>query len=287
MAKLLTSADRSYEYAYTEHDFQRARALLIRHARLRLSDAKRELVYNRLSRRVRATGAASLREYLDLVENDPREAEEFVNALTTNLTAFFREPHHFDVLARAAATHAASGRAFSVWCAACSSGEEAYSIAMTLADAIGLDPRRITILASDIDTTMLKRAARGIYDLERIRPIPPAIRVRYLQRGTGRMNGLVRICEPIRSLITFARINLLEDEWPFTEPFDAVFARNVLIYFERSAQLAVLQRFRKCIRPDGLLFTGHSESLFYAMHLFTPAGRTVYRPIPAEAVPCP
>lgn len=270
------------DLAFSDADFERVRRLIYAYAGISLSPGKREMVYGRLARRLRALGLASFGRYLDRVEADEAgEREAFVNALTTNLTAFFREPHHFPVLAEL--LRAAGSRGASLWCCAASTGEEPYSIAITAVETFGSLAPPVRILASDIDTGVLRVAEAGIYPAERVEKLERERLRRFFLRGTGANAGKVRVREELRALVTFRRINLLERDWPVRGPLDAIFCRNVMIYFDRPTQLSILERFAPLLRPDGLLFAGHSESLHHAAHLFRPCGRTVYRPVRPDA----
>ncbi|MCL4757437.1 MAG: chemotaxis protein CheR [Rhodocyclaceae bacterium] len=269
----------SREFVFTSADFERVRKIIYEMAGIALGDCKHDLVYGRLARRLRAKGIRSFREYLDHVEADHGEEREiFINSLTTNLTSFFREPHHFPVLARHAQRER-NGAPFRIWCSACSTGEEAYSIAMTLAEALGERNRAVEIVASDLDTQVLDTARRGVYALDRIRTIETARLKRFFRRGAGRNEGLARIRHDALHPIRFERINLLAPSWPLEGLFDVIFCRNVMIYFDKPTQRTLLQRFHPLLKPDGLLICGHSESLMHCADLFRNLGRTVYAPI--------
>lgn len=263
------------DFAFTAQDFTRVRGLIHAHAGISLSPAKRDMVYSRLARRLRELGMDNFSDYLDQVEQGgEKEWEDFTNALTTNLTSFFREPHHFPILAEHLQRCAA--RPLKIWCAASSTGEEPYSIAMTAVEAFGSFTPPVRILASDVDTRVLAAAQAGVYDAERVERMDPARVRRFFQRGTGVQAGQVRIRPELRSLVSFQRINLLEPSWPVRGPFDAIFCRNVMIYFDKHTQAAILRRFAPLLRPDGLLFVGHSESLFHVSDVFRLRGKTVY-----------
>lgn len=274
---------RAREFEFTDADFERVRKLIYAHAGISLSPAKRDMVYSRLGRRLRATGLESFDAYLDQVEaGDAAEREAFTNALTTNLTSFFREPHHFPILAEHLC-RAGAARPLLVWCSAASTGEEPYSIAMTAVEAFGSVTPPVRILASDVDTNVLNTAQAGIYAEERVEKLDPERLKRFFQRGTGSHAGKVRVRPELRNLVTFRRVNLLEGGWPVRGPLDAVFCRNVMIYFDKPTQLGILERFAPLLRPDGLLFAGHSESLHHASHLFRLRGKTVYGRAGAKA----
>ncbi|WP_051071668.1 CheR family methyltransferase [Azoarcus sp. KH32C] len=269
--------DKEREFDYTDRDFARIRQLIYDHAGISLSEKKRDMVYSRIARRLRANALERFSDYLALLEQDDgREWEQFVNALTTNLTSFFREPHHFPVLAELARKRPKGLR---VWCAAASTGEEPYSIAITLADAYGSNTPPARILATDLDTQVLTRARAGIYPLDRVEKLPAATLKRHFNRGTGRNEGLARVRPELRNLIEFDQINLLDPRWSVEGPLDAIFCRNVMIYFDKPTQRRILERFVPLLAPHGLLFAGHSENFHNAHDLFRLRGKTIYEPI--------
>jgi chemotaxis protein methyltransferase CheR len=264
------------EFQYTDKDFHRIRRLIQERAGISLSEAKREMVYSRLARRLRARGLRRFSEYLELLLlGDEGEWEAFTNALTTNLTSFFREAHHFPLLAEHA-VRLKPGRNFQVWCCGCSSGEEAYSIAITLVETFASLTPPVSILASDVDTRVLRTAEQGVYPMERVERLGPERVRRFFLRGTGAQAGQARVRPELRALVSFRPLNLLTSTWPSRRPFDAIFCRNVMIYFDRVTQAAILRRFAPLLRPDGLLFVGHSESLFHVSDTFRLQGKTVY-----------
>ena len=264
------------EFDFTNKDFERVRQLIYEHAGISLNPSKQDMVYSRLARRLRATGINSFKEYLALLEgNNEAEWQAFVNALTTNLTSFFREPHHFPLLAEHALKQ--KGRhPISLWCSAASTGEEPYSMAMTLVDAFGSFTPPVTIIATDLDTNVLAKAEAGVYPVERIEKLSDDLVKRFFLRGTGAQAGFVRVRPELRAMIAFRQVNLLNNNWPIRGPLDAIFCRNVMIYFDKATQLRILERFVPLLQPDGLLFAGHSESFHNAAHLFSLRGKTVY-----------
>lgn len=262
-------------FSFTARDFARVRTLIYKHAGISLSEAKQEMVYSRLARRLRATRIASFSEYLDTLEADRSSAEweAFINALTTNLTAFFREAHHFPLLAE----HMSQAKgARAVWCSASSTGEEAYSIAMTLCETFDTLKPPVRIIATDIDTNVLKTAASGIYPSDRIDKLESARVKRFFLRGKGAHVGAVRVRPELRELIVFQPLNLLAPAWPLTGPFDVIFCRNVMIYFDKPTQSRILSRFAPLLKADGLLFAGHSENFLHVTDRFKLRGKTVY-----------
>ena len=264
------------EFGYGKTEFAQACALFERFTGMTMIKRKRDLVYGRLIRRLRATGETSFETYLARVERDKGEAEHFVNSLTTNLTSFFREAHHFPILAEHA-TRKRSGRRYRVWCAAASTGEEPYSIAMTLAQAHGLLPSPAEVIATDIDTNVLSSAREGTYSEERVASLDGSALRDFFLRGKGKHVGKVRVIEALRKSIVFRQQNLLGGRWSVNGPFDAIFLRNVMIYFDRDSQVKTLEKIHSHLADDGLLFTGHAESLFYASHLFKAVNANVYR----------
>lgn len=263
------------EFAWTQADFSRVQSLIYQRAGISLHDGKHAMVYSRLSRRLRETGHQSFRDYLGWLEShDGPEWQEFVNALTTNLTSFFREQHHFDILAEHLKSKPAS-TAWRVWCNAASTGEEPYSIVMTAMDALG-SQANFKLWASDIDSKVLATAARGVYRFDGLKGIDTARLQRFFMRGKGGNEGMVRVKPELLRLIEFLRVNLIRDDWPFREPFDIVFCRNVMIYFDSATQRSVLERIHRVMKPGGLLFVGHSENFNESRDLFVLRGKTVY-----------
>ncbi len=267
---------RDREFVFTAKDFERVRELIYDHAGISLNASKQDMVYSRLARRLRATGINNFREYLALLEsNNEAEWEAFANSLTTNLTSFFRESHHFPLLAEHVIKH--KGRhPIALWCSAASTGEEPYSMAMAMVDAFGSFTPPVTILATDLDTSVLAKADAGVYPMERVEKLSADVIKRFFLKGAGAQAGFVRVRPELRAMITFRQVNLLNSDWPVRGPLDAIFCRNVMIYFDKETQLKILQRFAPLLQPDGLLFAGHSESFHHATHLFKLQGKTVY-----------
>lgn len=272
------------EFKFTAQDFKRVQKLIYDHAGISLSESKQELAYSRLSRRLRATGIRSFDEYLSLLErNDAAEWEAFTNALTTNLTSFFREAHHFPVLADHMRKHK-GGESFAIWCSAASTGEEPYSIAMTAVDAFGSFTPPVTIMATDIDSNVLETAREGVYPLARVEKLDPELIKRFFLRGTGKQEGYVRVRKELRDMITFRQLNLLDSGWPIRSPLDVIFCRNVMIYFDKPTQLEILKKFAPLLRNNGLMFAGHSESFYHAEAYFKLRNKTVYELSPQVIV---
>ncbi|MDY7578283.1 CheR family methyltransferase [Herbaspirillum sp. RTI4] len=268
-------SDTGKEFDFTARDFERVRSLIYDRAGIALADSKQEMVYSRLARRLRALGVSSFVTYLDSLERqrESSEWEAFTNALTTNLTSFFREAHHFPVLADFAKTHKDG---MTVWCSAASTGEEPYSIAMTLCEAYGSMTPPVQIVATDIDTNVLATAENGVYPLERIEKMSAERLKKFFLKGKDGQLGMVRMRPELRKLITFKQLNLLGNDWPLSGPFDVVFCRNVMIYFDKPTQGKILSRFVPLMKPDALLFAGHSENFLYVSDAFKLKGKTVY-----------
>ncbi|MDK9725955.1 MAG: chemotaxis protein CheR [Sterolibacteriaceae bacterium MAG5] len=263
------------EFQFTQEDFDRVRKLIYDHAGISLAPIKRDMVYSRLARRLRALGLASFREYLRLLEGgDEKEWETFVNSLTTNLTSFFREGHHFKILEKYMLT--LTTRPVRIWCSAASTGEEPYSLAITACEAFGSTTPPVTIVASDIDTNVLATGERGVYPVERVEKLDAELLRRYFLKGAGTQAGYVRVRPELQKLISFTRVNLLDARWPVQGPFDVIFCRNVMIYFDKETQFQILKKFVPLLREEGLLFAGHSESFLHAAALVRSLGRTVY-----------
>jgi chemotaxis protein methyltransferase CheR len=263
------------EFDFTASDFVRVRKLIYQHAGISLSEAKSDMVYSRIGRRLRTVGFDSFKVYLDHLENDnnPDEWEAFTNALTTNLTSFFREEHHFPILAEHLT---ALKKPIRIWCSAASTGEEPYTIAMTACEAFGSMKPPVEIIATDIDTNVIATASRGVYPYERVSKLSDERRKQFFQRGTGAQEGSVRVRSELRSLITFEQLNLLDEQWALKEPFDAIFCRNVMIYFDKPTQSKILSHFVPLMKPHALLFAGHSENFLYVSNDFHLRGKTVY-----------
>ncbi|MCE8034494.1 MAG: chemotaxis protein CheR [Halomonas sp.] len=259
----------------TDEDFSRIRQLIYQRAGIVLAEHKREMVYSRLAKRLRHHGLTRFSDYLERLARQPdaREWEAFTNALTTNLTAFFREMHHFPLLAEHVRKSSGPVR---VWSAAASTGEEPYSIAMTLQESLGPRAAEARVVATDIDTEALARARAGVYPVEQVRKLDEERVRRFFQKGRGQHEGLARVRPEVSSIVEFLSMNLLAPQWSVKGPFDAIFCRNVMIYFDKQTQARILERFAPLLKPDGLLFAGHSENFSYISKVFRLRGQTVY-----------
>lgn len=270
---------RDSEFQLTDRDFSFIQAFIAKAAGIELSDAKRNLVYSRLVRRLRALNLPTFSAYCGYLESgDDTELEHCVNALTTNLTSFFRESHHFDFLERELLPRLLKekrDRELRVWSAGCSTGEEPYSLAMVLAERVP-ESWTVRVLATDLDSSVVATGAAGQYTLERITGITDARRKRWFMRGKGAHEGQVRVRPELRDMITFKRLNL-QDPWPLRHKFDFIFCRNVVIYFNKDTQRVLFDRFAEQLTPGGHLFIGHSETLYRVSERFKLLGSTVYQ----------
>jgi chemotaxis protein methyltransferase CheR len=268
------------EYAFSPADFERVRRMIHARAGINLNETKQNMVYSRLSRRLRATGHEAFSVYLDRMDADSAfaatEEQQFINALTTNLTSFYRENHHFPALAEFLSAHGGAPR---LWCSAASTGEEPYTIAMTMLEALG-SGTQARLLATDIDTNVLQAAARAVYRMESVRACGDERLRRFFLRGSAANAGMARVKPEVSRLVEFAALNLLEPAWPalrqFAPKLDVIFCRNVMIYFDKATQRQVLARFAEALRPGGLLFVGHSENFTDCRDWFVLRGKTIY-----------
>jgi len=278
-APVLAIPQSQREFEFSDADFRALAKIAYEHAGITLPDAKRNLVYGRLSRRLRALGLSSFESYRKyLAEHADEELQQFVNAISTNLTKFFREAHHFEhfvshVIAPFVAAHPNGGGKLRIWSAGCSTGEEPHTIALLLqAEIKNLSTRDIRVLATDIDTEVIRRGALGVFSAESVSAVPAKYRAA-LRKADGDM---VAVDESVRSLISFGQINLMH-QWPMKGPFDAIFCRNVMIYFDGPTKAKLVDRFTDLLRAGAWLYIGHSESLLGSHPRLKLSGRTIYR----------
>ena len=275
----------AHDFQLSSAEFDRIRALVREHTGISLAESKRQLVYGRLSRRLRALKLDNFADYIVLLERgEPAELEEFTNAVTTNLTSFFREPHHFEYLAQEALPHImarnAARRRLRIWCCAASTGEEPYSIAMVLREAqaqlAGWDAK---LLATDLDSNVLAHGKQGVYGRDRFAGMAGKRVSRFFEEVDEDGVRKLSATDELRALITFKQLNLMH-EWPMKGPFDAIFCRNVIIYFDKDTQRALFERMAAMQRAGDFLFLGHSESLYRVCDRYELIGRTIYRRLP-------
>ena len=271
-AQALQEAMAPREFPFTPEHFRVISARVYSHSGIRLPEGKREMVYARLARRLRALGIASFDDYLRFLDLEPAEWEHCTNALTTNVTAFYREPHHFDILAQHA--RAATASPMRVWSAGCSTGEEPYTIAMCLAESRPAGD--FEVFATDLDTQVLAHAREAIYPLASVQSLTEERQRRFFLKGARRYEGKARVRPELTSHVSFGRINLMDAEWPVEPGLDAIFCRNVMIYFDKPTQRRLVERFAQLLKPRGLFFAGHAESLLDSGRHFRLRGQTVY-----------
>jgi chemotaxis protein methyltransferase CheR len=271
------------EFPLHDDEYRYLTAIVYERSGIVLGANKVNMVYSRLVRRLRELKLKSFHDYCALLESDQgnKEIGFLINAITTNLTRFFRENHHFEHLRGEVLATAKTKNRIRIWSAGCSSGEEPYSIAMTLAEAfpdIGrMDAR---ILATDLDTTMVATGHAGIYPEAAVSDLPGAARAKFFRRVTDDGEKAWEVIDPVKRLIAFKHLNLL-GTWPMKGPFDAIFCRNVMIYFDGPTKAALVERYARMLKPEGWLYIGHSESLLDNSSGFRLAGRTIYRKAPA------
>lgn len=263
----------SEELGFSDDEFKAVSKLIHKEIGIALAEHKKSMVYRRLAKRIHELELSSFAEYIKLVENNPSEVSNLANAITTNLTSFFRENHHFEHLESFIIEHMNRNKSLRIWSAGCSSGCEPYSIAMVAANILNKSSYDLKILATDIDTNMLRTGFNGEYDSELFEKIPPKYNKYISYRGD---TGIVS--PDVKRLISFKRLNLLHN-WPMKKKFDIVFCRNVVIYFDKATQRTIFNRFADSIATQGLLYIGHSENLMSVCDRFESLGKTIYRKV--------
>lgn len=270
------------EFDFSDKDFQRVKKLVLEHTGICLSDIKHDMMYSRLAKRLRQLHLDSFSDYIDLIESgDESELGNFTNSVTTNLTSFFREQHHFDYLKTTLIPTLmklnADTRKIRIWSAGCSTGEEPYSLAITLKESIpdnaGWD---VKILATDLDTNVLETGSNGVYSMERVNGISSSVLKRWFNKGKGEKEGLVRASNELRDMIIFKQLNLM-GQWPVKQGVDVIICRNVVIYFDKATQTVLFDRYAETLRNDGFLIIGHSENLNGVTDRFKLLGKTIYQ----------
>ncbi|MEM0912595.1 MAG: CheR family methyltransferase [Pseudomonadota bacterium] len=269
-----TAVGEKKEFNYSASDFEAVRSKLKSIAGINLVDSKDSMVYSRLARRIRKLNLSNFTEYLNYVDKHAEEHEEFVNALTTNLTSFFREKHHFEFLK----TYLQEKNGpVKIWCSASSTGEEPYSIAMTAVNAFNSFKNPVSIVASDIDSNVLDTASKGVYQLKNLDDLQASVKKRFFQRGTGSNSGLARVVPELRKMIDFRKLNLMDNQFDLSTDFDVVFCRNVMIYFDKKTQADILRKILRHVKRDGVYIAGHSENFSHVAELLAPQGQTIYK----------
>ncbi len=268
------------EYKITSKEFECFRTLIHDESGISLNQQKQSLLESRLSKRLRDLGLETFSQYYDKVTGDATQEEftRMLDLISTNKTDFFRESKHFDFLRDVILPQLMSEKRIRIWSSACSTGEEPYTIAITLFEGVR-NPREwdSKILASDLSTRVLAKAASGIYDEDRFRDVPPDMLRRHFLRGRGDRLGCYKVKPHLASMIRFRRLNLMDDDFPIKSPLDLIFCRNVMIYFERPTQETLINKFHRYLKPGGYLFIGHSESLQWIKHPFKSVEPTIYQ----------
>ncbi|MEC4889553.1 MAG: protein-glutamate O-methyltransferase CheR [Nitrospira sp.] len=268
------------EYEISPDEFQRFRTLIYDESGISLSEQKKSLLASRLSKRLRDLGLDTFSDYYEKVtlETSREEFTRMLDLISTNKTDFFREPKHFDFLRDRILPELTQLKRVRIWSSASSTGEEPYTIAMTLYDGVQ-NPSQwdFKILASDLSTRVLAKAASGTYDEERVRDVPEEIVKRHFLRGRGESAGMLKVKPHLADMIRFRRINLMDDQFPIKSPLDLIFCRNVMIYFDRPTQEKLVNKFHRYLKPGGYLFIGHSESLQWVTHPFKTLAPTIYQ----------
>ena len=268
------------DYTISSKEFEQFRALIYHECGISLDDSKKPLLVTRLSKRLRTLELDSFQSYYDRVagETDGEEFTRLLDLVSTNKTDFFREPKHFDFLREQIIPTLQSTRRVRIWSSASSSGEEPYTIAMTLYDSVP-DPDRwdFKILASDISTRVLAKAASGIYELERVRELLPDLVERHFLKGKGERAGMIKVKPYLSEMVRYRRINLMDETFPIKNHLDLIFCRNVMIYFDRPTQTQLVNKFYRYLKPGGYLFIGHSENILNLDQPFKAVAPTIYR----------
>lgn len=263
------------EFPFRQSDFKEIKKRLYNLSGIKLSDSKDSMVYSRLARRLRTLKIATFKDYLSFLDDNEPELESFINALTTNLTSFFREPHHFDILKSYLKSHTGP---LNIWCAASSTGEEPYSIAMTVVEALGSFNTSVRIIASDIDSQVLNTAKQGIYPIKMVKSLSEQRRKLFFHKGKGSQLGKARVVPELRNMVIFKKINLTDPHWDIPSNLNVIFCRNVMIYFDKPTQLKIVEKMISKMAVEGLYFAGHSENFSHVSNFLIPLGKTVYKP---------
>lgn len=267
-------------YQLSDQEFKKLSELVYEESGIYLSNSKKSLMVSRLTKRLRQLELPTFGAYYDYVVED-QSGDEFVQLLdliSTNKTEFFRESHHFEFLKKRVIPDLRSQKKIRIWSAACSSGEEPYTIAMTLMDSVTAPMQwDMRILASDLSTRVLAKASSGIYSADHLTGLPPELARRFFLKERGSSSGRIKAKDQLRDLISFRRINLMDERFPIKTPLDVVFCRNVMIYFDKPTQERLVSKFHRVLKPGGYLFIGHSESLQWIEHSYRHIQPTIYQ----------
>ncbi len=271
-------------FEFTDKDFNQLREFTYKLTGISLADHKRDLVYGRLTKRLRAHGLLRFKDYYAILQDSKSpEIEHFTNAITTNLTSFFRENHHFDYLKNTIVPELEKrhreNRRIRIWSAGCSTGEEVYSIAMTLRESMpSIDSMDLRLLATDLDSNVVRHGAAGVYSDARVEGMDKSRVKRWFTRGSGGHAGKVKVHDDLRKMVVFKQLNLMKP-WPMKGQFDVIFCRNVVIYFDKETQRVLFDRYANIMPTGSALFIGHSETLHNVTDRFELTGRTIYRKV--------
>jgi len=270
------------EFTFTDQHFNKVRDIVTEHSGIVLTDGKRDMVYSRLVRRLRKLGMDNFDDYCDLLDDqDHEEFTHFSNAITTNLTSFFRENHHFEMLAESVLPDIMkknkATKKIRVWSAGCSTGMETYSIAMVLKEVVPSD-WDVKILATDLDTNVLETGSNGVYRHDGVTGVSDERAARWIMRGNGANSEKVKISKQLRNMVTFNQLNLLKP-FPFKGPFDIIFCRNVIIYFDKETQKVLFDKFANVQLTNAYIFIGHSETLYNVTDRYKLLQKTVYNKV--------
>jgi len=272
------------EFEFTDANFKVISQFVTENTGIVLTDAKKDMVYGRLTKRLRKGPYNNFDDFTKaIIDGDEEEQDVLINAITTNLTAFFRESHHFEFLANTAIPQLLDankyGKRVRIWSAGCSTGEEPYSIAIVLKEAIpNIDEWDVKILATDLDANVIAHGQSGVYREDRISGLSDERKTRWFKRGSGKNEGYVKVSPELQKLISFKRLNLLQ-QWPMKGPFDLMFCRNVIIYFDKDTQKTLFKRYFSILESKSYLFIGHSETLHKVSDDFESLGKTIYQRI--------
>lgn len=270
----MQKTERKKEFLFNKRQFNELRFKAKEYTGINASEEKFQMYYARLAKRLRKLGLNDFDNYISLISRDKLEFKEFINAITTNVTSFEREAYHFDFLKKQ--VQMGKFEQLSIWSAGCSSGEEPYSLVINLYELCKIHQVPLKILATDLDTNMLHQGSQGIYPITSIEGYSLEIKRKFFQKGVGHHNNKARVKKTFRNMIEFKQLNLVK-EWTYTRCFDVIFCRNVMIYFENDLKKQILTKCAQSLKPKGLMFLGHSESVPKNNYDFDNVGKTIYQ----------